>query len=411
VYLRLALKSAIHLQVQSRECDGEIHRTCGQFIIYGLIEEKAMPNRREFLRNVAGASAGMFLLSRDGDSAAEPAPQASAPSKRREVMVGKRRVKTVDVHAHVTVPEVAELIKGTPLERRGGSLGNYDDKFSLAVRLQRMDEEGIDIQALSINSFWYSADRDLASRLVNLQNEKLAGMCATHPDRFVAFASVALQFPDLAAQQLEEGVKRWGLRGGAIGGTVPGQDQELSSSKFDPFWAKAEELQAPIFMHPQDSANATGVNSRVQGNGVLSNVIGNPLETTIFLSHMILEGTLDRFPNLKICAAHGGGFLPSYGNRMDHGCRVFPIQCTKTLKKKPSEYLRQLYYDAIVFTPEALRHLVAVCGASQIGMGTDYPFPWTVTPVDEVFAAPGLSDADRVAILGGNMCKLLKIPA
>ena len=369
-----------------------------------------MPNRREFLRNVAGASAGMFLLSRDGDSAAEPAPQASAPSKRREVMVGKRRVKAVDVHAHVTVPEVAELIKGTPLERRGGSLGNYDDKFSPAVRLQRMDEEGIDVQALSINSFWYSADRDLASRIVNLQNEKLAAMCATHPDRFVAFASVALQFPDLAAQQLEEGVKRWGLRGGAIGGTVPGQDQELSSPKFDPFWAKAEELQAPIFMHPQDSANATGVNSRVQGNGVLSNVIGNPLETTIFLSHMILEGTLDRFPNLKICAAHGGGFLPSYGDRMDHGCRVFPTQCTKTLKKKPSEYLRQLYYDAIVFTPEALRHLVAVCGASQIGMGTDYPFPWTVTPVDEVFAAPGLSDADRVAILGGNMCKLLKIP-
>src|SRR3981081_2205901 len=371
-----------------------------------------MPNRREFLRNAAGASAGMLLLGGGVDSVAEQSLQTGAAPKRREVVVGKRRIKTVDVHAHVTVPEATDLLKGTPIERRAGNPpNNYDDKGIAAARLQRMDEEGIDIQALSINSFWYSADRDLASRLVNLQNEKLAAMCATHPDRFVAFASVALQFPDLAAQQLEEGVKRWGLRGGAIGGTVPGQDQELSSPKFDPFWAKAEELQAPIFMHPQDSANATGVNSRVQGNGVLSNVIGNPLETTIFLSHMILEGTLDRFPNLKICAAHGGGFLPSYGDRMDHGCRVFPTQCTKTLKKKPSEYLRQLYYDAIVFTPEALRHLVAVCGASQIGMGTDYPFPWTVTPVDEVFAAPGLSDVDRVAILGGNMCKLLKIPA
>jgi aminocarboxymuconate-semialdehyde decarboxylase len=369
-----------------------------------------MPNRREFLRNVAGASAGMLFLGRGLDSAAGPSAQAGAAPKRREVKVGKRRVKTVDVHAHVTVPEAAALLKGTPLESRPGIPNNYDDKGIGPARLARMDEEGIDVQALSINSFWYSADRDLASRLVNLQNEKLAAMCAAHPDRFVAFASVALQFPELAAQQLEEGMKRWGLRGAAIGGTVPG-GEELASPKFDPFWAKAEELQALVFMHPQDSATATGVRSRVQGNGVLNNVIGNPLETTIFLSHMIMEGTLDRFPNLKLCAAHGGGYLPSYADRMDHGCVVFPAQCNKTLKKKPSEYLKQIYVDAIVFSPEALRHLIAVVGISQIGMGTDYPFPWTVTPVDEVFAEPGLSDSDREAILGGNMSKLLKIPA
>src|SRR6266705_6051208 len=118
---------------------------------------------------------------------------------------------------------------------------NFDGSGLWAARLKKMDEEGIDVQALSINSFWYSADRELAGRLVNLQNEKLAAMCATHPDRFVAFASVALQFPELAAQQLEEGVKRWGLRGAAIGGSVEGE--ELSAPKFHPFWAKAEELQ------------------------------------------------------------------------------------------------------------------------------------------------------------------------
>ena len=225
-----------------------------------------MPNRREFLRNVAGASAGVLFLGHGLDNAAEPSSQAGAVPKRREVMVGKRRVKTVDVHAHVAVPEVTDLLKGTPLERRTGNLpGNFDARGLAPARLQRMDEEGIDVQALSINSFWYSADRDLASRVVKLQNEKLAAMCATHPDRFVAFASVALQFPELAAQQLEEGMKRWGLRGAAIGGTVEGQDQELSSPKFDPFWAKAEELQALIFMHPQDSANATGIRARVRG--------------------------------------------------------------------------------------------------------------------------------------------------
>jgi predicted TIM-barrel fold metal-dependent hydrolase len=370
-------------------------------------EEKIMSNRREFLKHVAGASAGMLLLGRSVSGGT--IPQTDSTTKRREVMVRKRRVKTVDVHCHVSVPETTNLLKGTPLEIHGEDVPNLDDMGSRGARLQEMDREGIDIQAVSINPFWYSANQDLAERLINLQNEKLAAMVAAHPDRFVAFASVALQFPKLAAQQLEEGMKRWGLRGAAIGGSVQGE--ELSLPKFDPFWAKAEELQAPIFMHPQDSANATGIQNRVRGNGILSNVIGNPLETTIFLSHLIFEGTLDRFPNLKICAAHGGGFLPSYADRMDHGCLTFPERCNKTLKKRPTEYLKQIYFDTLVFTPEALRHLIAVVGVSQLGIGTDYPYPWQNAPVDHILATPGLSDSDQVAMLGGNMCKLLKIPA
>jgi len=359
---------------------------------------------------MAGASAGMLLLGRGISDAGGGPGQAGGAPKRRVVMVGKRRVRTVDVHAHVRVPEASDLIKGTPLEGRNtNNLGSYDEREVGPARLQEMDREGIDVQVLSINGYWYSADRDLAHRLIDLQNEKLAAICATHPDRFVAFASVALQYPELAAQQLEEGVKRWGLRGAAICGTVPG-GEELSSPTYDSFWAKAEELQVPVFVHPQDSANVTGIRNRVQGNGVLANVIGNPLETTIFLSHMIFEGTLDRFPNLKLCAAHGGGYLGSYADRMDHGCLVFPQQCKKTIKKHPTEYMKQIYVDSLVFTPEALRHLIAVVGVNQIGLGTDYPFPWSTAPVDHVFATPGLSDADRMAILGGNMCKLLKIP-
>jgi aminocarboxymuconate-semialdehyde decarboxylase len=272
-----------------------------------------------------------------------------------------------------------------------------------------MDEMGVDVQVVSINAFWYSAERDLARRLIDVQNQKLAELCAVHPDRFVALASVALQFPELAAQQMEDAMKHLGMRGAAIGGTVEGQ--ELSSPKFDPFWAKAEELQALIFMHPQDSAVATGVASRVQGNGFLENVIGNPLETTIFLSHLIFEGTLDKFPNLKLCAAHGGGYLPSYSGRMDQGCLTLPTRCSKTIQKKPSEYLKQLYFDAMVFTPEGLRHLIAVCGANQLCLGSDYPFAWEGHPVDKVLDAPGLSDSEREAILGGTMRKLLKIPA
>jgi aminocarboxymuconate-semialdehyde decarboxylase len=368
-----------------------------------------MPNRRDFIKRVAGASAGVVFVGCDicAAMAAGRPGQVGSGTKHKEVMVGKRRVKTVDVHCHVTVPEAADLLKGTKLERRGGLPGGYNDAGPIPARIQAMDEMGIDVQAVSINAFWYSADKDLASKLIDLQNQKLAEMCATHPDRFVAFATVALQFPELAAQQLETGMKKYGLRGAAIGGSCEGK--ELSSPEFDPFWAKAEELQALIFMHPQDSATNTGVQNRVKGNGVLYNVIGNPLETTIFLSHMIMEGTLDKFPNLKICAAHAGGFYPSYDGRLDAGCRVFPTECTKKLKKLPSEYLKQIYVDTIIFNPEGLRHLIAVMGAGQIGLGTDFPFPWGFTPVDDVLSQTGLSDADRIAILGGNMSKLLKI--
>jgi aminocarboxymuconate-semialdehyde decarboxylase len=377
-----------------------------------------MPSRRNFLKTLAGASAGAFLLlPRNGGATQAQLPRQGA--KHAPVTIAGRRVKTIDVHCHIDVPEVADFLKGTPLERaanrpaptgrqRQGVSDFHMDSPLGAERLQKMDEMGIDVQAVSINAFWYSADRDLASRLIDFQNEKLAGMVkAATPGRFVAFASVALQFPELAAKQLEEGVKRWGFRGAAIGGSVQGE--ELSSPKYEPFWAKAEEMQALIFMHPQDSAMGTGIWNRAQGNGVLGNVIGNPLETTIFLSHMIMEGTLDRFPNLKLCAAHGGGYLPSYADRLDHGCVTFPDQCNRKLKKKPTEYLRQIYVDSLVFSPEALRHLVAVVGPDHIGLGTDYPYPWTDTPVDHLMATLGLSDADRTAILGGTISKLLRI--
>jgi len=164
----------------------------------------------------------------------------------------------------------------------------------------------------------------------------------------------------------------------------------------------------PVFIHPQGTAelNAT---TRFKGNGLLDNVIGNPLETTIALSHLIFEGTLDRFPGLKICAAHGGGFLPSYAGRSGQGCLTFPTRCTGALEKKPSEYLRQMYYDSIVFTPEALRHLAAATGPGQIVMGTDYPYPWTSTSVNHILDTPGFSDAERTAMLGDTAAKLLRI--
>src|SRR5437870_2804278 len=318
-----------------------------------------MNTRREFLENAAGALAGLAFVGCDLLAAAP----ARAQARRREVVVSGRRVKVVDVHAHCQVPEAMALM-GMKLATPGSTLPPILDMATQASdRIRAMDEQGIDVEALSINAYWYKAERDLASQLIKIQNEKLAAACAANPDRFVAFASVALQYPDLAAQQLEDGVKKYGLRGAAIGGSVNGE--ELSDPKFHPFWAKAEQLGVLVFIHPQGTAelNAT---TRFKGNGGLDNVIGNPLETTLAPSHLIFEGTLDRFPAIKICAAHGGGFLPSYAGRSDAGCVTVPARCGVPLKKKPSEYLRQMYYDSIVFTPEALRHLAAETGTGQI---------------------------------------------
>jgi aminocarboxymuconate-semialdehyde decarboxylase len=353
-----------------------------------------MTSRRDFIRNSAGAMAGIAFVG-CGLLAARGA-QAQAGARRREVLVSGRRVKTVDVHAHCAVPEAMALM-GLKVAPQSLVMGQD--------RIRAMDEQGIDVEALSINPYWYKAERDLARALVRLQNEKLAELCASRPERFVAFATVALQYPDLAAEQLEEGVKKLGLRGGSIGANVAGE--ELSDPRFHPFWAKAEQLGCLIFIHPQGGSAGF---ERLKGNGGLSNVIGNPLDTTIALSHLIFEGTLDRFPGVKICAAHGGGYLPSYAARSDAGCVTFPERCARVpLKKRPTEYLRQLYYDSIVFTPEGLRHLAAEVGSGRIVMGTDYPFPWTKTAVDHILETPGLSDAERSAMLGETASRLLGI--
>ena len=318
---------------------------------------------------------------------------------RREVVVNGTRVKTIDIHAHCAVPEAMAVIDQSP----GIDELLMDDT---TTRIAAMDAQGLDTAALSINPYWYHADRDAAAEVVRIQNEALVEICAATPDRFTAFATAALQHPDLAVEQIEYGVKKLGLRGLSVGGNVDGK--ELSDPEFDPIWAKCEELDILVFLHPTGTAplEASG---RLDGSGYLSNTIGNPLETTIALSHLVFEGTLDRYPGLKICAAHGGGYFGSYANRSDAVCRTFPKKVGPLPKKNPTAYLRdgQLYFDTIVFTPEALRHLIAESGPDRIMIGTDYPFPWTSTEVDLVVDTPGLSDDDRIAILGGTAAKLL----
>jgi len=356
-----------------------------------------MTTRRNFL---AGAAATGIAFC---NCAIRGAVHAQARPPRPPVKVGGKRVLTIDVHSHCYFHETLQLMGDAADKVLPPVKGVPEHFIVIEQRLKEMDAMAIDMEILSINPFWYGKDRDTAAAIVKIQNEKLAELCASRPERLGAFASLTLQFPELAVQQLETAIKKQGLRGAAIGGSVLGED--FADPKFHPVWAKAEQLGAVLFIHPQSTPE---LSKRFKGNGWLSNTIGNPLDTTIALQHLIFEGTLDRFPGLKVLAAHGGGYLGSYAARGDHACFVSPQNCNPniTLKKKPSEYLKQLYFDAMVFTPEGLRHLVTQVGASQVVLGTDHPIPWEQHPVDHVFSTATLSDKQKMAILGGNAARL-----
>jgi aminocarboxymuconate-semialdehyde decarboxylase len=341
-----------------------------------------MANRRAFLKSFAAAA----LL-------------------QRQVFVGKKRVKVVDIHGHFVAPEELDVVKNTNLARNITT--NLNGPLVLSPgRLQVLDQLGIDIQVLSHQGgWWYEADRDLARQIIKTQNEHLSAWCKKNPSRFAGLASVALQHPEMAAEQLDDAVKRLGLRGVGIAGHAAGEVP--STPKYDPFWSKVQELGVLVFVHPVGADNIIKEGA-FRGRGALDNIIGNPLETTFFLSRMIFDGALDRFPGVKICGAHAGGYLPSYLGRTDVACDVRDnANCAN--KKHPREYFKQqILVDSMIFSQEGLRHLVAELGASQIVYGTDTPYNWPAA-VDLILNAPFLKDAEKEAILGGNVMKLLKI--
>jgi len=349
-----------------------------------------MNSRRDFFKTVAGAAAGLYAMGR-GLSAQAPA--------RRQVMIGGRRVRVVDVHNHWDMPLPADIVKGTPYEEHMKGDG-------LEARVAFHDKMGIDVAAVSVNDFWWwdIKDQGLARAICQYHNDTLAKWSKMQPGRLYGMASIPLQFPDLAVQMLEAAVKN-GARGVTIGGHV--QNEPLSAPRFDVFWAKVAELNELVFMHPNGSGNIIR-DGGLAGRGGLGNIVGNPLETTVFLSRLIFDGTFDKFPTLKVAGAHGGGFLPSYLGRTEVACQRQGQTCI--IKKKPSEYMRQnILADTMVFSNEGVRHLVAEMGVSQVVFGTDIPFNWPVN-VDLVVDHPTLTNAEKEAILGGNLVKLLRLP-
>src|SRR5262249_10406287 len=268
-------------------------------------------------------------------------------------------------------------------------------------RIAAMDKMAIDIQTVSVvpTQYYYWADSDLASKLVSIANQRIAEICAALPDRLVGLGIAALQHPDLAVAQLDRAVRELGLKGVMVSTAV--NAAELADPRHDRFWARAEELGALVFIHPMGCS----LGERLVPF-YFSNLIGNPAETTVALAHLIFSGVFDRYPGLKVCAAHGGGYFPFYCSRFDHGWRVRPE--AHTCKLAPSEYLKRIWFDSLVYTPAHLEFLIIQGGPGQIILGTDFPFDMGVDdPIARLDAVTSLADADRRGIRGGNAAKLL----
>ncbi|VVJ18446.1 Uncharacterised protein [Amycolatopsis camponoti] len=324
----------------------------------------------------------------------------------------------VDIHAHAHAPG-DELVAGREQhvqEQRAqlavfgpGSVAVNQQLFrdewypaltELDTRLHTMDRAGVDVQAVSVAPTQYHswADEALAGELTYVVNEHLADLAAKCPDRLIAMAHVPFQHPDLAAVHLREAVERSGMRSVQI--PTRSGDREFSDPALDVFWATAEELGVLVFVHPWGCTVEQRLSSYYLGN-----IIGQPLETTIALCRLVFAGVLDRFPRLRICGAHGGGFLPGYLGRADHAYEVRPE--SRSMAKRPSEYLSQLYVDSLVYRSSELTALTQAMGSDRVLLGTDYPFDMGVSDPLARLEQTGLPTAELRRIAGLNSAELL----
>jgi aminocarboxymuconate-semialdehyde decarboxylase len=325
---------------------------------------------------------------------------------------------TIDMHAHVAIPEAGAFL-AKHLDLSTVPLARWQDDATRAVnakqegdvgarirgedlRLADLDKMGLDMQLIMPppNQCAYSVPLEIGVKASHMVNDGLAAFAAKRPDRYIALGTVPMQDGNEAAKELERAMKI-GLKGVQVITTVG--NKELADPTFAPFWAAAERLGAVVVLHPNGFTHG----ERFQ-KFYFNNVIGNPLETTMALHHLIFEGVLERHPNLKIIAVHGGGFLGGYSGRIDHawGARS---DCNAKLPRPPSEYLRRVYVDTVVFTGHQLRALIEVFGADHVLMGTDYPFDMAeYEPIGHVVDA-GLDEKTIAAICGGNGKRLLGI--
>lgn len=356
---------------------------------------------------------------RSKTAAAKKTP-AKRPATQQVVRNAKGKFKVVDIHCHYLNPEVNRktahlnaaqydptVIFANELTNRTNVAQMRDRAPKLTgidERLRDMDRMGVDIQAVcpAPYHYFYFTEPDYGAELAREVNEGIANLVNLHPDRFVGMGSVPLQNPKLAVRELEYAVKKLGLRGVEINTNVNGLNLTDPRLGLEKFFAKANELGVVIFMHPLGYTQADRLT-----NHYFNNVIGNPLDTTVALSHLIFDGVIERHPKIKFIAAHGGGFLAHYWARMDHAWRARPDTRT-VISKRPSSYLEKVYFDSITFDPRMLKQLIDRYGANHVLLGTDYPYDMGEDhPRKLIAGVKGLTDVQRRQIEGLNARRLL----
>jgi aminocarboxymuconate-semialdehyde decarboxylase len=325
---------------------------------------------------------------------------------------------TIDIHAHIVVPQAAAIaqphvnMSRIPLAHFANAatkeINAMQDKdigevmTTIDRRLFDLDKMGIDIQVVAPapGQCYYSVDAKIAEAAHRAANDGVAEYCARRPDRFIGLGVVTLQEPEIAVKELVYVMQHLKLKGVEILTNVDGQ--ELSDPKFRPFFAKAEELGAFIMMHPNGFTHGERLT-----NFYFNNVLGNPLETTLALHNLIFSGTLARFPDLKLMAVHGGGYLPGYSGRIDHawGARQ---DSHGDLPLPPTTYLRQVYLDTVVFSYHQLAYMLDLFGPDRILMGTDYPFDMAeYNPIGHIAGIQGMDEGTLAQLAGGNAIRVL----
>jgi aminocarboxymuconate-semialdehyde decarboxylase len=340
---------------------------------------------------------------------AEPRPAESAAA----------RHVVVDIHCHVMTPACDDLVRPhqasdvdyfvryqseSTVAYNRDHLSDIVPKLSdPETRLRDMDRMGVDVQAISVMpaQYYYWTAPPLARRLASMQNDNLARIVSLHPDRFAGLGTVPLQDVTGAVVELDR-IARLGFTGIEICTSVDGVD--LDDPRFAPFFERVEELDLLIVMHPNGFSDG-----RRLADYYLINTVGMPMDSTVAIARLIFGGVLERHPDLKICVVHGGGYLPSYPARFDHAYRA-RADCRENITRPPSEYLRRLYFDTMVFDRGDLRRLIERYGSDHILLGSDYPYDMgEEDPVGLVLGVEGLTDGDRRRVLGANAAELLRL--
>jgi aminocarboxymuconate-semialdehyde decarboxylase len=327
---------------------------------------------------------------------------------------------TIDIHTHVEFAGTFDLLKKRYQEeeifnkfavsatgRRSAELnkgivaGIRDALRDPQKKIRDMDEKKIGLDLLSSTpfAFFYEVEDDLAVELARFQNDQLSEMVKRHPDRFAAMATLPLQVPKEAVKELERAVRKLGLRGVEIGSHVG--ERELGDEAFWPVYKALEELDVPVFIHPHHVAGMDRLR-----DFYLSNLIGNPLDTTIAAAQLIFSGVLEKFPGLRFILAHGGGQFPFIMGRIEHGYEVRP-EAKEKVHRPPRVFLKHFYFDTITHNPDALRYLIAFAGSDHVLLGSDYPYDMgDPDPVQTVSKLPRIKKEDRVKIMRENAITL-----